>query len=412
MICVCTLLVGCSTSHSDISKKEFNTTQVDIAQLAEGKQLLVQEVKEAELEVKVPNELPEFNKENEGSLGWDLRHLDLSSFNLSDNNDLRSAVFDTSTKWPAELPANFVPNTILEAGKNPGLGVRELHSQGITGKGINIAVIGEAPLLTHEGYKDQLKLYETLHSADQESTFLGTATASLIVGKQNGVAPDANLYYIASTFEDYDEKTGTSELNLNYMADAIDRVLEINEGLPQNQKIRVLAIGRNMDNKGKDDEIRVNESIQAAMKEGIFVVTPSLATHYDMNLVGLSRAVDKSPESKDNYRIGSWENITYVGDKPLYVPKDARTVADYTSPTGYQFIPVGGDSFTVAYLAGLYALSAQAFPTLTSDRFLRYLTAFSDTLTIKDDGPTYVLRNVVNPLDAVNGLKAAVGVVQ
>lgn len=412
MICIGCLLVGCTSSRNDITKKTYDTTQADVTQVAQGRPFIAKTVEMSQWDVKVPKKLPKYVRENEGNAGWDLRHLDLRAFDLSENNDLRNTIFDTSTIWPENLPSYFVPNTILEAGKNPGLGVRDVHAAGFTGKGISIAIIGETPSLEHVAYKDQIKLYETMHNADTSSTFQGSAMASLIAGKQNGVAPEANLYYIASTFTDYNEESGEYVLNLNYMADAINRVIEINKSLPQNQKIRVLAIGRSFDNKGGEDEKRVSEAIQNAINEGIFVASPSLIRHYGVNLVGLSRQVDKTPENLISYRLGSWENITFVGDKPLYVPKDARTVADYTTVDGYQFIPVGSDDFAVAYLAGLYALSAQAFPTLTGDRFLRYLIDYGDFINITDEDQKYVLRNIVNPLDSVKALKAAVGIVQ
>lgn len=410
VLCIsCIVMSGCTANHSEIETKTPSTTQGDLKQLAAGNEQIMERVTQASWEVTTPDEMPFYDRENEGNLGWDLRHLDLSAFNLIETGSLLETTFDTSTVWPDEMPQYFVPTTILEAGKNPGLGVRSIHSQGITGKGIGIAIIDEAPLLTHESYKDQIKLYETLNYYGQESTFHGTAVTSLVAGKQNGVAPDASIYYIASSFTDYDNDTGSYKLNLNHMGDAIERVLEINKSLPQNQKIRVLMIASDYNNYNGEDEKRVDEVIARADKEGIFVVTPSLVKQYGVTLTGLSRVPNMTPETLANYRLGSWENTSFLPEKSIYVPKDNRTVADYSSPTGYIYAPVGGDGFATAWLTGIYALSAQVYPNLTGERFLRYVVDYNDVLTVKEEGANYTLKSVVSPQDLINGLKDAAG---
>jgi hypothetical protein len=41
------------------------------------------------------------------------------------------------------MPQDFDWERIMELGKNPGLGIRKLHTQGITGRGIGIAIIDQ-----------------------------------------------------------------------------------------------------------------------------------------------------------------------------------------------------------------------------------------------------------------------------
>ncbi len=74
----------------------------------------------------------------------DLRSRDLSGLNLrSSLETLSYARFNDSTAWPAEnqMPQGFDPKHIMELGKHPGPGIRDLHTRGITGKGIGIAII-------------------------------------------------------------------------------------------------------------------------------------------------------------------------------------------------------------------------------------------------------------------------------
>ena len=51
----------------------------------------------------------------------------------------------------------------MELGKDPGLGVRQLQAQGITGSGVGIAIIDQPMLVDHQEYASRLKLYEEIN---------------------------------------------------------------------------------------------------------------------------------------------------------------------------------------------------------------------------------------------------------
>ena len=76
--------------------------------------------------------------------------------------DLMCTIFDSKTQWPPadKMPAGFDPQKIMELGKDPGSGIRNLHAQGLTGKGIGIAIVDQPLLVDHQEYKDHLRLYE------------------------------------------------------------------------------------------------------------------------------------------------------------------------------------------------------------------------------------------------------------
>lgn len=87
----------------------------------------------------------------------------------------------------------------MEEGKNPGLGIRELHEQGITGKGVRVAIIDQKLLTDHEEYRDKLVSYTEYGSAGKEPPSMhGPAVASLLVGEHCGVAPGVELVYAAT----------------------------------------------------------------------------------------------------------------------------------------------------------------------------------------------------------------------
>ena len=175
------------------------------------------------------------------NMGLDIRSYDISALDLTDQEAVLSGVtYDSATVFPDRLPNGFDPERIMEIGKNPGLGIRTLHEKGITGKGISIAIVDQALNPDHTEYADQLISYELLHCCDTAAQMHGSAVTSIAVGKNCGVAPDAKVYYIASTFGRYG--SNGMKMNLQYMADGIDRILEINTLLPEDRKIRVISI--------------------------------------------------------------------------------------------------------------------------------------------------------------------------
>ena len=94
--------------------------------------------------------LPSFRAESRENWQVDLRSCDLSSLNVNGRlKDLLQADFDSKTIWPASLPSEFSVSRIMELGQNPGLGLRAVHRQGITGAGVGLAIIDQALLVDH-----------------------------------------------------------------------------------------------------------------------------------------------------------------------------------------------------------------------------------------------------------------------
>jgi len=167
---------------------------------------------------------------------------DLRDFDLSARSDyLLTCNFNTLTRWPegGKMVSGFKPDTILDLGMNPGLRVRELHRRGIAGAGVGIGIIDNVFYALHSEYKDNLRWYEEINSFawHVNPEFHGSAVTSIALGKRCGVAPDADLYYIGLNgilFAGL--STGHS---IGY---AINRLVSINEKLPQDRKIRVISI--------------------------------------------------------------------------------------------------------------------------------------------------------------------------
>lgn len=345
--------------------------------------------------------LPKYDPYSQNPLQMDLRSTDLSKLDLSQSkDDLMYAVFDSKTTWPETMPADFDWQANMEKGKNPGLGVRSLHEQGVTGKGVGIAIIDQELLIEHQEYTDRLRLYEELSPNNYPAQMHGAAVASIAVGKTVGVAPDADLYFISS----FSGKCfGTPEL-YRCLAQSIRRILEINQQLQTERKIRVISISRGHmpGEEGSDDW---EAAIQEAEAAGVWVV------YSNSGLLGLGRAPLSGPDAFQSYEPGLfWANYFYEAQmstsrKILFVPMDSRTTASPTGKDEYVFYREGGLSWSIPYLAGMYALAAQVKPEITPEEFWKLAMETGQTIEILHEGQTYQLGPILDPVALIAALQ-------
>ena len=114
----------------------------------------------------------------------------------------------------------------------------------------------------------------------------GPAVASIAVGKTVGVAPEADLYFIAQFNGDFDN--GKFTWNFEYLARGMHRILEINAQLPVERKIRVISIsvGWSPRQKGYEQVAEVAEEARAA---GLLVICSSVEEVHGFQFHGLGR---------------------------------------------------------------------------------------------------------------------------
>ena len=339
----------------------------------------------------------------------DLRCADLSAWDLSDRaEDLLLADFDTRTRWPERLPEAFSPAVLLELGKDPGLGLRALHAQGITGKGIGIAIIDQTLLTEHQEYADRLRLYQEYHSAAEENASMhGPGVASIALGETVGVAPEALLYFIA------DDLSGKgSARDLTHYAEDIDRLSTLNGTLPEGEKIRVISmsVGWMPDDPGAE---AIEDAVARARVAGIAVVCVNSRDPLLEPWMGMGRAPYGDPNAVEDCRPGIfWEDGLYNGDyrgadgSLLLVPMDRRTLAAPSGGGEYAHYASGGMSWAVPWVAGLYALACQVKPDVTFEEFNEAARASARPVSVTREGVKYPYGKVVNPqalLEALAG---------
>lgn len=343
----------------------------------------------------------------------DLRSRDVSAIEMANRLvDLRHADFDSRTRWPARLPDGYSPTTILVTNRNPGLGLRALHARGINGAGVGVGIIDQELLVDHVEYRERLRCYEEVHVPRSPAQMHGPAVASIAVGKSVGVAPGADLYYIAEMHGDY--SGAKFELDFTWLAKSIDRLLEINATLPSGRKIRVISVsvGWGAPQKGF---AAANAAVQRATQAGVFVVSTAIERTHRLSFHGLGRDFFADPERPDSYRPGGWwaeafwDGRRFAPGTRLLVPMDSRAVASPTGPDDYVFYADGGWSWSVPWIAGLYALACQVSPEITPAVFWAEALRTGTTTRLKRGNEEIDFGSIANPAALLHALQVKAG---
>ncbi len=293
---------------------------------------------------------------NEGDLRkfdlfWGLTNASLVRLDLRQHRTrLDQLPFDSRTVWPAadRLPDGFDPARLLEDGKNPGLGLRGLHGQGIDGRGIHIAIIDQPLLLTHQEYKDRIVAYEPIDVRGAPVQMHGPPVTSIAVGKTCGVAPAAAVHYYAVPTWKW------SNLHCKPYAEVLDGIVRASREARQSDKVRVVSISLGMFSAWPDYQLW-KEAVQRAAAEGILVVS---CDPQFLRYGTASRIAGNDRELPSGYRRGRYSS----GSDVLLVPAGERTTASHAGDGVYTFWREGGMSWAAPYLAGLAALACQVNP--------------------------------------------------
>jgi hypothetical protein len=356
--------------------------------------------------------LPHYDSLSGDIWQMDMRGNDLSNLDLRNSlRDLLYCAFDDKTKWPAAqmLPASFDPSVIEDLGKNPGLGVRQLHAAGMTGKGIGIGIIDQVLLVNHVEYSDRLQLYEEFQNESSSAAMHSSAVASIAAGKSVGVAPEADLYFIATSFGDYSNPV-QGQVAFSNAAIALWRLLNVNDQLPPEKKIRVISmsIGWNESDEGYQE---IHAVCQAAKARGILVVSSSIEQEFGLKFHALGRNPLADPDSFDSYVPGMfWANDFYANPENsfyanrLLVPMDSRCTASPTGNNDYVFYREGGVSWSIPYIAGMYALCAQVKPSITPDLFWSKALSTGRYINLLHNGQTIRFGPILDPAALIGAL--------
>jgi len=288
-----------------------------------------------------------------------LNNVSLVNCDLRDKAEfLNSMNFDTMTRWPSAemLPEGFDPVKLLEEGKNPGLGIRELHKKGIIGRGVGVAILDMPLLLGHQEYTSSIVRYDATGMHGWPVRMHGPPIASIAVGRETGVAPGASLNYLTVRSNPKDNTWHTA---------AIQKILKLNGTLPKEEKIRAISIslGTFSQNLHYDEWQQV---LKQAEDSGILVVTTVMERMPYGNVFAIPGKDLDDPASyiKGNTRLKS---------KVLRIPTGGVTTASHMGNDVYTYWRTGGLSWAAPYIAGVAALACQVYPGITPQEIIDLL---------------------------------------
>lgn len=333
--------------------------------------------------------------QDQKTLRYEFRGYDLSQLAVS-YEDILSSVFDSTTKWPNDFLENVDMDKIMDYGKNPGLDIKKLHQEGLTGKDMNVAIIDTRLLIDHCEFGDRIVHYEEMYDMSGPAHYHGTPIASILAGKNVGIIPEANIYYFAYT-------EGIIDYNEAYLhfSNAIKKIIEINKNLPDKKKIKVVSVSSGWDSETENGK-KVTEAIELAKKEGLFVITAKLKDTHNLYYDGAIREPLSDPDLFGSYKLKDYIFPFYQDKKDiLLIPMDARYIASATGNENYIMYTRGAWSMVVPYVSGLYVLACQVNENITPDEFWKQAILTGDPI----DGGEANNQVLVNPTKLIEAIK-------
>lgn len=334
---------------------------------------------------------------------FQINATDVSGYDMS-GLDVAKSCFDEYTIWPddeTKLPRNFNPKEFLEKRKNPGLGVYELHKQGITGTGRNVAMISEQIVKPHLEYRENLVDYIDINPIDHSYASIGGQFIATLCGKTCGVAPKAQVYY-------YRVNSGNERTQINY-AKALEMVCDLHQKLISEGKngIDVVCIPKPLMSKLFENEyghLEFAKAYDKAEKLGIWVNVGDI--YFEKTHKPAMQLVCKADGDVDN--PNDYINVSHfklpdnleqyinrVG-RFLALPARGRTVADSLRLDAYSFDSIC--YYQKSFECGLYVLAKSVRERLTPDEFWKLVFDTGDEIL---DG----IAVVVNPKKLIEALR-------
>ena len=316
----------------------------------------------------------------------DVRWKDLRKIESKiDTSMIKTFFFNEQTIWPKKF-ASFAKNLLI-IGKNPGLGIRNLHKQGILGTGAVVAIIDYNICLDHPEYSGKIIEYHEMGSnqPSNKSSMHGPAVASLLVGDSIGTAPGAKIYFVAVPDWSDDAK---------YWADALNWLVDKNKSLPEGKKIRAVSVSAAPSGLPFKNNKSWDIAYARAISSGLIIID---CTRNSGITTGTCCYNIYDPNDVKSCVSGFLDN--YKDSTRLLIPCDQRTTAqEYDlGKFSYQFTGRGGVSWAEPYLVGVLALGWQLRPDISGNEMLKlvFSTAY------RDNG-----SRIIQPNEFINAVKS------
>lgn len=328
--------------------------------IKDGREILVLEMLEGLLVFEKQDEVADVTSTIQAAVSSydDVRNMDISD-HAYNKDDIKTFWYNENTVFGEY---DDYGKTVMEKGKNPGLNVRLIHDRGITGKGVKVGIIDQNMCLNHPEFEGKIVAYRDFECDQPENrgSMHGPAVTSLLAGETIGVAPHVEVYYAAAPSWTGDAK---------HYAEALMWMIEINDTLPENDKIRVVSVsaapsgqGSPFDKNNKDWD----DAMKLAKEAGILVL--DCTTTY--GFIGPGFYDLENPDDLSLFKTG-WPNyeVNDIQENTIFAPTSFRTQAEeyVDGQPAYQYTGQGGLSWAIPYVAGTLALGWEIDPTLTSE---------------------------------------------
>jgi subtilisin family serine protease len=280
---------------------------------------------------------------------------------------LLTLTFNERTRWESSLINTGLPKKIMELGKIKGLGIEELHKEGILGTGTTVAIIDQPLDLNHPEYKGKIIAYKNFDPKKNSSSMHGPAVTSLLVGNEVGVAPGTKVIYAA---------VPTWLGDTIYEVEALRWIIEQNKKLPDNQKIKFVSVSANPSSIGSRSKNanKWEPAVKKASEEGIEVIDCT-GKIYELGPAYYGDIYHK--EDFENLRPGFHDKTGRLDYSNAFIltPTSLRTVAEAYGDGiyGYTYCGQGGLSWGIPYIVGTLLLGSELNKTMSAKDLIECL---------------------------------------
>ncbi len=189
----------------------------------------------------------------EGLCGRDISKWDLSELSPK---FFRKLCFDSNTKFSKEQIQKFNPEKLLKMVKNPSQDICRLHSQGITGQGLKVAVID-----TNIDSKHEIFLNRNIHMKSSNNMGEAEAHGLTVVSALSQIVPSAQIDYYP-----YDKNDKKNKDNIR--EEIIDEIIE--------SGIKIISMSSSFDS----EDIR-KRVLEKCKKAGVTLIDqPAFVEHF------------------------------------------------------------------------------------------------------------------------------------
>lgn len=287
---------------------------------------------------------------------WGFCYKDMSKNDLSelDIDHLNKITFNSSTIWPdkSKMPVNFNPENLLTERKTPMIGINELHSKGITGKGVIVATIDSGfQGGNHEEFNGS-KIKVINLEKNSENHFHAEGVLSNLCGQNLGIAPEVGCYH----YNTFISQKGRDLSIYNALND-------INNKLDKGVKIRAVNISGPLMLDNCEFKLKIKKIVDDIESKGCKIVDSNI---FGKTFTNVEYGIESDIQNINDLKKAKWQKT--VSDKVGFVC-GGKVTPEFCSNNGYKYEQESCYSWTIPQAVGLYALCLQVNENLTWEEF-------------------------------------------